>query len=83
MYKDTKSYKQKPLIGITTGDINGIGPEVIIKALDNEKITKHFTPVIYGSSKLLSFYRKHLNKTNFNFCECWIKKAAKSNSGKY
>lgn len=67
MDNESKSHKQKPLIGITMGDINGIGPEVIIKALENSKITQHLTPIIYGSAKVLSFYRKQLNHNNFNF----------------
>lgn len=59
--------KGKPVIGITLGDINGIGPEVIIKALLDTKILKYFTPVIYGSGKVLSFYRKNLEIDNFNY----------------
>ena len=43
-------------IGITIGDINGIGPEVIIKALSHPKITDFFVPIIYGSTKVLSHY---------------------------
>ena len=67
MEKERKNKTQKPLIGITVGDINGIGPEVIIKALSNNKILQHFTPVIYGSAKVLSFYRKQLKRDHFNF----------------
>ncbi|PIB34449.1 4-hydroxythreonine-4-phosphate dehydrogenase PdxA [Reichenbachiella sp. 5M10] len=67
MEKDNKNQIRKPIIGISIGDINGIGPEVIIKALGNNKMTKFFTPVIYGSAKVLSFYRKSLNQNNFNF----------------
>lgn len=67
MDKESKSHKQKPLIGITMGDINGIGPEVIIRALENTKITQHLTPIIYGSAKVLSFYRKELKLDQFNF----------------
>ncbi|MBC6426614.1 MAG: 4-hydroxythreonine-4-phosphate dehydrogenase PdxA [Ekhidna sp.] len=59
--------KGKPIIGITLGDVNGIGPEVIIKSLLNSRILKHFTPVIYGSGKVLSFYRKNLAVGNFNY----------------
>ncbi|WP_109831311.1 4-hydroxythreonine-4-phosphate dehydrogenase PdxA [Reichenbachiella versicolor] len=59
--------EKKPIIGISIGDINGIGPEVIIRSLDNNKITKQMTPVIYGSAKVMSFYRKNLNATHFNF----------------
>lgn len=41
-------------IGITQGDINGIGLEVIVKALSNRDILEIFTPVIFGSSRLLT-----------------------------
>ena len=67
MEKDSKKTNSKPIIGITIGDINGIGPEVIIKALDNNKILSQVTPVIYGSSKVLSYYKKALDKNDFNF----------------
>ena len=49
----------KPIIvGITQGDGNGIGYEVIIKALADPRILESFTPVIYGSSKIFGFYTK-------------------------
>jgi len=49
----------KPIIvGITQGDGNGIGYEVIIKALADPRILESFTPVIYGSSKIFGFYKK-------------------------
>lgn len=47
-------------IGITHGDINGIGYEVILKMLDDNRILEFCTPVIYGSAKIASFYRKAL-----------------------
>lgn len=50
--------KDKLTVGITQGDINGIGYEVIIKALSDPRILDMFTPVVYGSSKIFSFYRK-------------------------
>ena len=59
--------KQKPVIGITIGDINSISPEVIIKALNDSRILNLLTPVIYGSSKVLSYYRKMLDLNDFNF----------------
>lgn len=49
---------RKLTVGITQGDSNGIGYEVIIKALSDPRILDFFTPVIYGSSKLFGFYRK-------------------------
>lgn len=51
---------RKPIIGITQGDTNGIGYEVIIKALADPRILESFTPVIYGSSKIFGFYKKTL-----------------------
>ena len=48
----------KIIVGITQGDSNGIGYEVIIKALADPRILEQFTPVLYGSSKLFGFYRK-------------------------
>ncbi|CAM3887386.1 4-hydroxythreonine-4-phosphate dehydrogenase PdxA [Aquirufa aurantiipilula] len=50
----------KPLIGISLGDYNGIGPEIILKALGSPRILKWCTPVIYGSKKVLDFYRQKL-----------------------
>ena len=47
-------------VGITHGDMNGIGYEVIIKALDDELMPELFTPVIFGSDKAMAFYRKTL-----------------------
>jgi len=51
----------KLVVGITQGDGNGIGYEVIIKALSDARILDSFTPVVYGSSKLFGFYRKTLH----------------------
>lgn len=59
--------KNKPVIGITIGDVNGIGPEVIIKSLEDTRILKQFTPVIYASGKVISFYRKNMNMENFSY----------------
>ncbi|UBM59708.1 4-hydroxythreonine-4-phosphate dehydrogenase PdxA [Marinilongibacter aquaticus] len=56
-----------PRIGITIGDINGIGPEVIIKALAKSKITRLCTPIIYGSAKHLSKYKSDLDFHDWNF----------------
>jgi 4-hydroxythreonine-4-phosphate dehydrogenase len=61
--------KNKPLIGISIGDINGIGPEVTIKALLDNRLQKLVTPVIYSHGKVLSFYRKQLGLEDFNFMQ--------------
>lgn len=54
-------YNRKPVVGITQGDGNGIGYEVIIKSLSDSRILESFTPVIYGSSKIFGFYRKTIH----------------------
>ncbi len=56
-----------PLIGISIGDMNGIGPEVVIKALSNNRINKICTPIIYGSGKHLSKYKSLLNFNDWQF----------------
>ncbi len=60
---------QKPVVGITLGDLNGIGPEVVVKALADNRILNHITPVIYGSTKALSFYRKIMKIDDFNYSQ--------------
>ena len=59
----------KPRIGITLGDLNGIGPEVVIKALSDSRLLNLVTPVIYGSTRVLSFYRKLMNLEEFNYSQ--------------
>lgn len=44
-------------IGITQGDTNGIGWEIILKALADPRMTELFTPVVYGSPKAAAYYR--------------------------
>lgn len=48
-------------VGITHGDINGIGYEVILKTLSDSRIAELCTPVIYGSSKVAAYHRKALD----------------------
>ncbi len=61
--------QEKPRVGITLGDLNGIGPEVVIKALADNRILSMITPVVYGSSRVLSFYRKLMNLEEFNYSQ--------------
>jgi 4-hydroxythreonine-4-phosphate dehydrogenase len=49
------------------GDINGIGPEVVIKALHDSRMLNLFTPVVYGSTRVLSFYKKLMNLDDFTY----------------
>ena len=55
------------IIGITHGDFNGISYEVILKTLADARVVESFVPVIYGSSKAASFYRKHLDIQGISF----------------
>ena len=53
---------RKLVVGITQGDSNGIGYEVIIKALADPRILDMLTPVVYGSSKIFGFYKKTVSE---------------------
>lgn len=50
--------EKKLKIGITQGDINGVGYEVILKALEDPRMTELCTPIIYGSAKIAAQYTK-------------------------
>ena len=61
------SLNTKLRVGITHGDINGIGYEVILKTLEDNRLLELCTPVIYGSAKVAAFYRKAMNLPPVNF----------------
>lgn len=66
--KDTLKSNRAPIrVGISTGDLNGIGPEVIIKALNNKDILVECTPIIYGSTKTMAYHKKAINDDLFNY----------------
>ncbi len=65
-------------IGISIGDINGVGPEIILKTFSDTRMMDVCTPIIYGSSKVLMFYKKLLELADFNFLQ--IASAADANS---
>lgn len=54
-------------VGISIGDINGIGLEVIINAIKHPYITHQYTPVIYASSKVVSYHKNIVQPENFNY----------------
>lgn len=58
---------EKLKIGITVGDINGIGLEVIIKSLMDNRVLEYFTPIVYGNTKVASFHRKAIGVQDFSF----------------
>ena len=64
--------ENKYKIGITQGDPNGIGWEVILKALADSRMAEFFIPVIYGSPEAASFYKtkiKELDEIQFNIVQ--------------
>ena len=63
----TTQPESKPIIGFSCGDVNGIGPELIIKSLSDNRMLDFFTPVVFASNKVINFYRKILSDINFNF----------------
>ena len=58
--------QNKIRIGITQGDVNGIGYEVILKAFEDPTMLELCTPIIYGSPKVMTYHRKALElETSF------------------
>ena len=58
---------EKLKIGISIGDVNGIGLEIIIKTLADSHLYEHCIPIVYGHTKVASFYRRttHVEELNF------------------
>jgi 4-phospho-D-threonate 3-dehydrogenase / 4-phospho-D-erythronate 3-dehydrogenase len=55
------------VVGISIGDLNGIGGEVILKTFEDDRILEFCTPVIFASSKTMHFLKNHFNsEINFN-----------------
>lgn len=58
MPKDRKNHNL-PIVGISIGDINGIGPEIVLKAFEDSRMLEFCTPVIFAHTKMLSFLKRH------------------------
>lgn len=58
---------RKIRVAITHGDINGISYEVILKALEDNRMLELCTPIVYGSAKIAAFYRKNLEMPQITF----------------
>lgn len=54
-------------VGISMGDFNGIGMEVIIKTFMDNRMMQLCTPIVYGASRIASFHRKALGIAYFSF----------------
>lgn len=61
------STEERPIIGVSCGDLNGIGMEVIMKTFANADVLDLCTPVVFASSKVASYHRKALDMGHFNF----------------
>ncbi|MBI1837578.1 MAG: 4-hydroxythreonine-4-phosphate dehydrogenase PdxA [Flavobacteriia bacterium] len=57
-------------VGISIGDINGIGPEVVIKALNDSQLLIDCTPIIYASTKTISYHKKAIKQHDFMYQSC-------------
>ena len=66
MLEHTNS-KRLPIIGITHGDINGIGYEIILKTLSDSRILDFFIPIVYGQSKVFSYYKKKFKMEELSY----------------
>ena len=59
--------EEKIKVGISVGDLNGIGGEIIIKTFEDSRILDFCTPIIFASAKVFTFLKKHFKSTiNFN-----------------
>jgi 4-hydroxythreonine-4-phosphate dehydrogenase len=68
MEHEMDQQQEAPLrIGISHGDVNGVGYEIILKTLSDPRILELFTPVVYGSSKVASYHKKALSVGNIHF----------------
>lgn len=64
---NTTNTENKPIIGFSSGDTNGIGPELILKSLADSRLLDFCTPVVFANNKVINFYRKNIPELNFNF----------------
>jgi len=58
---------EKPIIGLTTGDLNGVGLELIIKIFSDARMLEQCTPVIFASNKAINYYRRIVVDHTLNF----------------
>lgn len=61
----SNSTQYKVKIGISCGDVNGIGPEIIIKTFEDPRMLELCTPIIYTSARAINFYKKRIGYQEF------------------
>ena len=55
------------IVGISIGDLNGIGGEIILKTFEDSRVLDFCTPVIFASAKAMTFIKSHFkSQINFN-----------------
>lgn len=60
---ENKNTSPKIRIGITHGDTNGVGYEIIFKAFEDNSLCEFCVPIVYGSAKVASYHRKALESS--------------------
>ena len=65
--QETSTPSQLPRIGLSHGDINGIGYEVILKTFSDSRMFESLTPILYGQSKAFSYYKKNFGLDSPNY----------------
>ncbi|MDO5759909.1 MAG: 4-hydroxythreonine-4-phosphate dehydrogenase PdxA [Bacteroidota bacterium] len=67
-FNNRRNNEKMPVkIGISQGDINGIGYEVMLKCFSDSRMLDFCTPILYGSSKVLSYHKKLIGANDFTF----------------
>ena len=54
-------HAEKVKLGISIGDLNGIGSEIVLKTFDDSRMLDFCTPIIFASTKVLTFLKKQFN----------------------
>ena len=78
--QDSTPNPQLPRIGLSQGDFNGVGYELMLKTFSDARMFETFTPVLYGQSKAFSYYKKNFGMESPNYSltrdarQAWDKK---------
>ncbi|MCX8079669.1 MAG: 4-hydroxythreonine-4-phosphate dehydrogenase PdxA [Bacteroidia bacterium] len=65
--ENNTSHSYKPHVFISTGDLNGIGPEIILNTISQPELLDICVPVVFSSQKVITYFKKNLELENFNF----------------
>ena len=65
-------------VGISIGDPNGIGPEIILKALADKRLLSDLIVVVYGTNQVLNFYKKDIPDYNIKYARVGSAESAKT-----